>query len=43
MKQDNQQEILEGEIAWLAGVIECDGTVMLWRAAAEAEVQAVDR
>lgn len=30
MKQDNQQEILlTGEIAWLAGVIECDGTIAL--------------
>lgn len=30
MNRDNQQEIpTEGEIAWLAGVIECDGTIML--------------
>jgi len=29
LEKDNQQEILNMEIAWLAGVIECDGTVML--------------
>lgn len=30
MNRDNQQEIpTEGEIAWLAGIIECDGSVML--------------
>ena len=30
MNKDNQQEIpTEGEIAWLAGVIECDGSVTL--------------
>jgi len=29
-QKDNQQEIpTEGEIAWLAGIIECDGTVSL--------------
>lgn len=29
-QKDNQQEIpTEGEIAWLAGVIECDGSIML--------------
>lgn len=30
MNRDNQQDTpTEGEIAWLAGVIECDGSVML--------------
>ena len=27
--KDNQQEIIDSEIAWLAGVIECDGTISL--------------